>query len=82
MIKAALISGLAEPAGAMLGLLAVNIFSFLNPLLMSFAAGAMIFVSLHELLPLARHYQKPKLFGLGLILSVFVYMGLNLMIPE
>jgi ZIP family zinc transporter len=82
LIKAALISSMAEPAGAILGLLAVNLFSFLNPLFMSFAAGAMIFISLHELLPLAKRYKRPELFGLGIILAIFIYLGLNLVIPE
>lgn len=54
----------------------------LNPLFMAFAAGAMIFVSIHELLPMARRYKRIFLFVLGVILSIVVYMGLSVLIPE
>jgi ZIP family zinc transporter len=70
---AALLSGLAEPLGAAIGLVAVSLHPALNSLLMAFAAGAMIFVSVHELQPMARRYQKMHLFIIGAISSVFVY---------
>lgn len=82
LFKTALISGLAEPAGAIVGLLAVNLFSYLNPYFMAFAAGAMIFISIHELLPIAKSCKKPMLFILGIIFSIVVYLGLNLIFPE
>lgn len=81
LFKAAFLSGLAEPAGAIVGLFAVSFLPALNPLFMSFAAGAMIFVSLHELIPMATRYKKISLFILGIILSVFVYLGLAMLIP-
>lgn len=81
LYKAAFISGLAEPAGAILGLVAVHFLAVLNPLFMSFAAGAMIFVSIHELLPMAKRYQKIHLFILGAILSIVIYLGLTMLIP-
>jgi zinc transporter ZupT len=52
----------------------------LNPLFMAFAAGAMIFVSIHELLPMACRYKRMSLFILGVVLSVIVYMGLAMLI--
>jgi len=70
---AAFLSGLAEPLGAVVGLVAVHFHPALNPLFMAFAAGAMVFVSVHELLPMARRYHKTHLFVLGTILSAFVY---------
>ena len=82
LFKAAFLSGLSEPAGAIIGLLAVNFIPFLNPIFMSFAAGAMIFVSIHELLPMAKKYKRTVLFILGIVLSVFVYLGLVILIPE
>ena len=39
----ALFSALAEPAGAIVGLVAVDFLPALNPLFMAFAAGAMVF---------------------------------------
>ncbi|SRR4030042_714348 len=82
LFKAAFFSGLAEPAGAILGLFAVHLIATLSPLFMSFAAGAMIFVAIHELLPMAMKYGKIPLFILGSIFSIFVYFGLTLLIPE
>ena len=70
---AAFLSGLAEPLGAVFGLVAVHFHPALNPLFMAFAAGAMVFVSVHELLPMARRYHKTHLFILGAVLSMFVY---------
>jgi len=82
LYKIAFLSGLAEPAGAVLGLLAVDWMPVLTPFFLSFAAGAMIFISINELLPMALKYKKTGLFIIGLILSVFVYLVLALMIPE
>ena len=66
LYAAAFMSGLAEPLGAIIGLVAVHFHPMLNPLFMAFAAGAMVFVSVHELLPMARRYGKIPLFALGL----------------
>jgi ZIP family zinc transporter len=79
---AAFLSGLAEPLGAIIGLVAVHFHPIFNPLFMAFAAGAMIFVSVHELLPMARRYQKFHLFILGMIISIFIYALLGAVIPE
>ena len=81
LFKAAFLSGLAEPVGAVVGLFVVHFLPFLNPLFMSFAAGAMIFVSIHELLPMAKKYGKTSLFILGIFLSVLVYSGLLVLFP-
>lgn len=78
-ISAAL-SALAEPAGAIIGLVAVDLLPALNPLFMAFAAGAMIFVSLHELVPMARKYGNLPLFAAGMGMSGVVYLILNAMI--
>ena len=82
LVKLALLSALAEPLGAILGLFAVSLAPALNPLFMSFAAGAMIFISIHELLPLARTYKRTDLFMIGIALSLIVYWGLALLIPR
>ena len=78
---AAFLSGLAEPLGAIIGLVAVHFHPIFNPLFMAFAAGAMIFVSVHELLPMARRYQKFHLFILGMVVSIFTYALLSMVIP-
>ena len=70
LIGAAALSALAEPAGAVIGLLAVALEPGLNGGFMAFAAGAMLFVSFHELLPMARRYGKLGWFAAGFALSV------------
>lgn len=73
LVRSAVISGLAEPMGAVIGLLAIRTNPSLVPLFMAFAAGAMIFVSLHELMPMARRYGRFYYFLLGMMASVVVY---------
>ena len=82
LFGAAILSGLAEPVGASIGLFASNVSPELVPLFMAFAAGAMIFVSLHELVPMARQYGRLQFFALGIVTSIAVYMMLVLIIPE
>lgn len=82
LLKIAFLSSMAEPVGAVLGLVAVGFLPSLNSFFMSFAAGAMIFVSIHELFPMAKRYKKISFFILGIILSIIVYLALNLLIPE
>jgi zinc transporter, ZIP family len=80
LAKLAFLSALAEPVGAVIGLLAVAIAPVLNPFFMAFAAGAMIFVSLHELYPMAKKYKKIPYFILGAGLSLLVYLALSLLL--
>jgi ZIP family zinc transporter len=77
---AAVAAALAEPAGAVLGLLVVHVDPALNAFFMALAAGAMIFVSAHELLPMALRLGMPHLFGAGLALSVPIYLVLHAVI--
>lgn len=81
LCKLAFLSGLSEPAGALLGLIAVDVIPTLNPLFMAFAAGAMIYVSIHELLPMAERFGNRGLFAFGLVLSGVAYGGLRLLTP-
>lgn len=73
LLGTALLSALAEPCGAIIGLIAVGLAPALNAHFMAFAAGAMLFVSLHELIPMARRYRHIGLFFWGAILSLLVY---------
>lgn len=78
LVGAAMLSALAEPVGAVIGLLAVAASPGLNGYFMAFAAGAMLFVSFHELVPMARRYGRMVWFGAGLALSVAVHRLLAL----
>jgi ZIP family zinc transporter len=79
LFKAAVLSGLAEPAGAILGLVAVHLNPALNPSFMAFAAGAMVMISFFELIPLARKYGRMGFFALGVAGSVLVYLALHML---
>jgi ZIP family zinc transporter len=77
----AFVSALAEPAGALVGLVLVQLQPALNALFIALAAGAMMFVSVHELLPMAARFGNLLLFGIGLALSIPVYLLLRLIVP-
>lgn len=66
LYASAVLSALAESVGAVLGLLAIDLKPALNPVLLVFAAGAMIVVSLHELMPMATKYENFPLFAAGM----------------
>jgi ZIP family zinc transporter len=73
LFGAALLSALAEPVGAIIGLAAVGVAPALNAHFLAFAAGAMIFIAVHELIPMARRYQQAGVFFGGMIISLIVY---------
>lgn len=73
LFGAAALSALAEPVGAVLGLTAATIAPTLISHFVAFAAGAMLFVSIHELVPLARRYRHGWMFALGTLTSALVY---------
>jgi hypothetical protein len=70
LVRTAAVSALAEPAGAIIGLLVVGARPSLNGHFLAFAAGAMIFVSFHELLPMARRYGRMSWFLGGFLVGV------------
>lgn len=82
LLGAAVLSALAEPAGAVIGLLAVKAVPGLNGYFLAFAAGAMLFVSFHELVPMARRYGRKTWFGAGIVLSVIVHQLLAFLITR
>lgn len=81
LYKAAFISGLAEPVGAVVGLMAASVVPQLTPVFLAFAAGAMMFISFHELIPLAYRYRHPWDFALGFGASAVVFFGLTILLP-
>jgi ZIP family zinc transporter len=71
---AAFASAMAEPIGAVIGLAAVGIAPELNAQFLAFAAGAMLFVAVHELVPMGRRYGHWEHFALGIFLSAMIYV--------
>lgn len=69
-----MLSGLAEPAGAIVGYLVLR--PFFNDmtfgLLFGFIAGIMVFISVEELLPMAREYEKSKVTIIGFVLGMAI----------
>lgn len=69
-----LLSGLAEPVGALIGYLILR--PFLNDMvfgsLFAGIAGVMVFISIEELLPMARMYDKGKITIIGFVCGMAV----------
>ncbi len=72
-------SGLAEPLAALLGAWLVTLVRPLLPWALSFAAGAMVLVAAHELIPACRRgrFERSYLGTLGLIAGFTVMMLLD-----
>ncbi len=78
--RISLLSGLAEPIGAMAAVLFLNSFQALIPGALAFAGGVMMFITLDELIPTAREYGHQHFTAIGIILgSIFVFLLSGLM---
>lgn len=72
------ISGIVEPISSIIGALLVIKIRFLLPFLLSFAAGAMIYVTISEIIPEAQKHNK-SLSSLIIILGFTLMMFLDLL---
>ncbi|MBS7298232.1 MAG: zinc transporter ZupT [Eubacteriales bacterium] len=75
------LSGMTEPVGAILGYLALRPFfnDFVFGALFAFVAGIMVFISLEELLPMAREIEKSRVTIIGAVLGMLV-MAISLLL--
>lgn len=71
------ISGIVEPIGGVLGAAAVLLIKPLLPYAMSFAAGAMIFVVIEELIPESQHGKNTDIATIGALLGLAIMMLLD-----
>ncbi|MDI6698027.1 MAG: ZIP family metal transporter [Candidatus Saccharicenans sp.] len=71
------LSGLVEPVAGVLGVLAVTRMISILPYALSFAAGAMIFVVVEEVIPESQQSGKSDLATIGLILGFLLMMILD-----
>lgn len=67
-------SGITEPLGAIIGFLILQPFfnDSIFGILFGLIAGIMVFISLEELLPMAREYEKSKVTIIGTILGMAI----------
>lgn len=75
------LSGMTEPVGAVLGYLALRPFfnDFVFGALFAFVAGIMVFISLEELLPMAREIEKSRVTIIGVVFGMLV-MAISLLL--
>lgn len=71
------LSAIVEPIAGVLGALAVTFFDPLLPYALAFAAGAMLFVVVEEVIPEAQQNKNSDLSTLGFILGFIVMMSLD-----
>ena len=71
------LSAIVEPLAAVLGAFAVTFFSPLLPYALSFAAGAMIFVVIEEVIPEAQQDKYTDFATMGFILGFIIMMCLD-----
>ena len=70
-------SALVEPVAGVLGAVAVNFFTPLLPYALAFAAGAMIFVVVEEVIPETQQDNNTDIATLGFIGGFIVMMMLD-----
>lgn len=75
-------SGMVEPVAGVLGALLVVYMEIILPYALSFAAGAMILVAVHELIPECQQNQRaqPYFATMGIVLGFAVMMLLDVML--
>jgi ZIP family zinc transporter len=71
------LSGLAEPVAAVIGAIAVSCSRALLPYAMGFAAGAMIFVIVEELIPESQHGGETDMATIGTMTGFLLMMALE-----
>ena len=71
------LSGLAEPVAGVLGAAAVLFFRPILPYALAFAAGAMIFVVVEELIPESQYHKNTDIATMGAMLGFTIMMTLD-----
>jgi ZIP family zinc transporter len=74
----AVLSGIVEPIFSVIGIILIMKIKIILPFILSFAAGAMIFVILMELIPESQYNQKKDLMALFTMLGFSIMMILEI----
>ena len=72
------LSGVVEPAGAILTLLLVSVIEPVLPFILSFAAGAMIYVVVEELVPESQSGEHSNVATIGVAIGFALMMILDI----
>ena len=73
------LSGIVEPISGVIGTLLVLKVRMILPFLLSFAAGAMIYVVIQELIPASQSNEKKDLMALFTIIGFSIMMTLDIL---
>ncbi len=76
-IGIATLTGLVEPIGGLLGVVAVTVFHPVLPFALAFAAGAMLFVISDEIIPETHSKGKSRLATFGVMVGFVIMMALD-----
>jgi len=76
-VGVALLTGLVEPLGGLLGVAAVTVFHSVLPFGLAFAAGAMLFVISDEIIPETHSKGKSRLATFGVMFGFVIMMALD-----
>ena len=71
------LSGAVEPVAAVMGYYLASALTVIQPWLLSFAAGAMIFVVAEDLIPDAKNEKKAHVGTWGVMLGFVIMMALD-----
>lgn len=72
------LSGIVEPLGAIITILLTNMVTPILPYLLSFAAGAMIYVVVEELIPESHNGEHSNIGTIGVALGFIIMMVLDI----
>ncbi len=76
-LKIAFLAGIVEPIGAIAAFLFLQRFMFLIPVSLAFAGGVMVFITLDELIPMARKHGRGHYTSIGIILGAIFMLILH-----
>lgn len=76
-LKIAFLSGIVEPIGAIVAFFFLKQFNFLIPISLAFAGGVMVYITLDELIPMARRHGQAHLTSIGIILGAIFMLILH-----
>jgi ZIP family zinc transporter len=74
------LSAIVEPIAGVLGAIAVTYIAPILPYALAFAAGAMLFVVVEEVIPEAQQNKKSDIATLGFIIGFIVMMTLDVVL--